>query len=126
MKRTFKTIAMLCIAAIGFHSISASTLDCCAPINDAIQSGEASAIEVFMAPIVDLSISNGSARCSRSEAAGLMAEFFRQNKPSKFDCAAHRSLVSGSLTTEQGKRYQVDYTLRTMGNKPVITGVYVY
>ncbi len=127
MRRTLSIIALLALVALGCYSFSSvSSSRESDAINTAIQTGEVSVLEQYLDSNVELSIRNRQARCTRDEAAGLMSEFFRQNKPCGYVCHHHRNHVSGSLVTAGGRKYQVDYTLKTVNSKTVVSGLYVY
>ncbi|MCQ2249745.1 MAG: DUF4783 domain-containing protein [Bacteroidales bacterium] len=126
MKRALSLIVLLVAVAFGSYSFSCYPSAESADINTAIQMGEVSTIVKYMDSNVDLGLSYRNARCTRDEAAGLLSEFFRQNKPCDYVCDIHRNRVSGSLTTADGKSYRVDYTLKTVDNQQLMTGLYVY
>jgi len=126
MRRTLSIILLLAVLAVGCYSYSSGDTRESSAINAALQAGEVGILGGYFDESVDLGLGYKSMRCSKSDAAGLMEEFFRQNKPCNYVCDTHRNHVSGSLTTAEGKQYRVDYTLKTINNQRLITGLYVY
>ncbi len=95
-------------------------------INKAICQGKAGNLAEYFAPEMELNLNNSQNRCTKSQAAQVLEEFFRQNKPSEYKPQTDRNFISGVMRTSSGKSYKVDYTLKTVNNHAVITGLYVY
>ncbi|MCR4558951.1 MAG: DUF4783 domain-containing protein [Bacteroidales bacterium] len=95
-------------------------------INTAISEGRAENLAVYFAPQMELTFNNSQNICTKTQAVQVIEKFFEQNKPSEYTSSRNRNYFFGEMTTSEGKSYKVDYTLKTVNNQPVITGLYVY
>ncbi|MBR4267556.1 MAG: DUF4783 domain-containing protein [Bacteroidales bacterium] len=125
MKRAMYLLAigLFCASSLLFLGQTDNTS---VEINKAISSGNTENLAVYFAPEMELNLQNSQNYCSKSQATKVLQEFFRQNKPSDYVSDNNRNYISGVMTTSEGKSYKVNYTLKTVNNQAVITGLYVY
>lgn len=95
-------------------------------INKAISLGEAENLAEYFAPQMELNMQNSQNFCTKGQATQVLLEFFKENKPSEYVSDNNRNHISGVMKTSEGKSYKVNYTLKTVNNQSVITGMYVY
>ena len=94
-------------------------------VNDAICLGQSSGIAEYLAPEVSFVMRGSKSTCTKGEVEQVLHEFFRQNKPSQFLGTTDNGFFSGKLTTSEGKSYMVEYRLKNIDDKEVITVFYV-
>lgn len=102
-----------------------SSEDVSKKVNDAISLGQSGGIAEYLAPEVSFVMYGSQSTCTKGEVEQVLREFFKQNKPSQFLVTANNGFFSGKLTTAEGKSYKVEYMLKSIDNKEVITGFYV-
>ncbi|MBR4676858.1 MAG: DUF4783 domain-containing protein [Bacteroidales bacterium] len=95
-------------------------------INTAISEGRAENLAVYFAPQMELNFNNSQNICTKTQAVQVLERFFELNRPSQYTSSRNRNYFFGTMKTSEGKSYKVDYTLKTVNNQPVITGLYVY
>ena len=95
-------------------------------INTAISEGKAENLAVYFAPQMELNFNNSQNICTKTQAVQVLERFFELNRPSQYTSSRNRNYFFGTMKTSEGKSYKVDYTLKTVNNQPVITGLYVY
>ena len=95
-------------------------------INTAISEGRAENLAVYFAPQMELNFNNSQNICTKTQSVQVLERFFELNRPSQYTSSRNRNYFFGTMKTSEGKSYKVDYTLKTVNNQPVITGLYVY
>lgn len=107
-------------------SMKGSNCDASLDINRAICLGQSGRIADYLAPEVSIAMQGAESTCPKGQVEQVLCEFFRQNRPSQFLCNTGSGLLSGSLVTSSGKSYKVEYMLKNVDNKELITGFYIY
>ena len=110
----------------GFCMFSSPDTQMFNDINSAIQDGRVQKLSAYFAPNVDISIHSSKVNISSQEAQVLVEEFFRKNQPQEYAGTYGRNYISGNLTTVSGRKYKVDYVLKSVNNQTFITGMYFY
>jgi len=95
-------------------------------INNAIGNGKVESLSAYFAPEIKLNFNNKQNICTKSQAAKVIGDFFDKHKPQEYTSSHNRNYFFGTMTTSEGLSYKVDYTLKTVNNQSVITGLYVY
>ena len=125
MKRAFYLFAFGVILAACFL-FEFNTDNTYQKINTAISEGRAENLAVYFAPQMELNFNNSQNICTKTQAVQVLERFFELNRPSQYTSSRNRNYFFGTMKTSEGKSYKVDYTLKTVNNQPVITGLYVY
>jgi hypothetical protein len=94
-------------------------------VNEAICLGQSGGVAEYLAPEVSFGMQGSQSTCTKVEVEQVLREFFRQNKPSQFLGTTDNGFFSGKLTTSEGKSYKVEYMLKNIDDKEVITVLYV-
>ncbi len=126
MKRLLYILVAIILICVCSYSIVGNNDDTSIDINRAICLGQSDRIADYLAPEVSLGMHGTETICPRGQVEQVLCEFFRRNKPAQFLCTTGRGLLSGKLVTSDGRSYKVEYMLKNVDNKEVITGFYVY
>lgn len=126
MKRNIIITALSLLIVFCSYTLFNMNVSVANNINRAISMGMADGVAEYLASDLELSLYGRLNNCSREQATQVLHEFFRQNKPAEYSGVNNSNIVSGMLTTYDGKTYKVDYTLKTLNNKECIIGLYVY
>ncbi|MCR5455304.1 MAG: DUF4783 domain-containing protein [Bacteroidales bacterium] len=126
MKRVLLFLIAVVVVVVCSYSLVGTRNDTSLEINRAICLGQSEHIADYLAPEVSLVIQGTATTCPKGQVEQVLCEFFRRNKPSQFLCTTGMGLMSGNLVTSSGRSYKVEYMLKNIDNKEVITGFYVY
>lgn len=119
-----KLILITAIIVMAMPFVSAQSTDVPADILSALNSGDAGKLSAYLNSNVELVVGNKNDVYSKQQAAGIISDFFKQNRVSSFQLL-HKGnkdaagFAIGELKTSTGT-YRVYILTRRVGNQPVI------
>ena len=126
MKRFIYILIVGLVVLLCSYSLLSDGEDLSKKVNQSIVLGQESGIVEAMSSDVLLNIQGVESNYTKQQADQVLHEFFRLNRPAQFLCTSGHSLISGKLTTSDGKCYNVEYTIRIVNNQEFITGLYIH
>ncbi|MBO7567519.1 MAG: DUF4783 domain-containing protein [Bacteroidales bacterium] len=125
MKRLIYILVVGLVIMLCSYSLLGRGEDVSKKINQAICLGQSGVVAEHLASEVAFKMYGSESTCTKGEVEQVLREFFSHNRPSQFLCTTGTGIITGKLTTSNGKSYKIEYMLKNVDNKEVITGFYL-
>lgn len=122
MKRLIYILVIGFVVLLCSYSLFGNGEQVSKEINHAICLGQTGVIAEHLASEVAFKMYGSESTCTKGEVEQVLREFFSHNRPSQFLCTTGSGIITGKLTTSNGKSYKIEYMLKNVDNKEVITG----